>query len=98
MDIGIASIIVALVTGVSSIVTAIIWGYVPRKRLEENKRLQKELLEIYMGAYNLKAIEEGLEGELGISKRKARQNLQITPKLPKSHIEKRITELQSKLD
>ena len=60
MDIGIASIIVALVTGVSSIVTAIIWGYVPRKRLEENKRLQKELLEIYMGAYNLKAIEEGL--------------------------------------
>ena len=40
MDIGIASIIVALVTGVSSIVTAIIWGYVPRKRLEENKRLQ----------------------------------------------------------
>lgn len=94
MDIGIASIIVALVTGVSSIVTAIIWGYVPRKRLEENKRLQK----IYMGAYNLKAIEEGLEGELGISKRKARQNLQITPKLQKSHIEKRITELQSKLD
>ena len=64
----------------------------------ENKRLQKELLEIYMGAYNLKAIEEGLEGELGISKRKARQNLQITPKLQKSHIEKRITELQSKLD
>lgn len=51
-----------------------------------------------MGAYNLKAIEEGLEGELGISKRKARQNLQITPKLQKSHIEKRITELQSKLD
>lgn len=98
MDIGVASIIVAIITGISSIITAVIWGYIPRKRLEENERLRKELLEIYMGAYNLKAIEEGLEGELGISKRKARQDLQITPKLQKSHIEKRITELQSKLD
>ncbi len=98
MDIGLSSIIVASITGISSIITAIIWGYVPRKRNEEIKRLQKELLEIYIGAYNLKVVEERLEGELGISKREARQDLQISPKLQKSNIEKRISMLQSKLN
>lgn len=98
MDIGLSSIIVASITGISSIITAIIWGYVPRKRNEEIKRLQKELLEIYIGAYNLKVVEERLEGELGISKREARQDLQITKKLQKSNIEKRISMLQSKLN
>lgn len=98
MDIGLSSIIVTSITGLSSIITAIIWGYVPRKRSEEIKKLQKELLEIYNGAYKLKVIEERLEGELGISKRKARQDLQITPKLQKSYIEKRISMLQSKFD
>ncbi len=98
MDIGLSSIIVASITGISSIITAIIWGYVPRKRNEEIKRLQKELLEIYIGAYNLKVVEERLEGELGISKREARQDLQISPELQKSNIEKRISMLQSKLN
>lgn len=98
MDIGTVSIIVALITGVSSIITAIIWGYTPRKRHEEIKKLQKELIEVYGGVYNLKIVEEELERELGISKKAARKDLQITPKLQRSKIEKRISELQSKLN
>lgn len=97
MDIGICSIIVALITGVSSIITAIIWGYVPKKRKEEIVKLQKELLEVYEGAYNLKFIEERLEKETGISKRKARQGIKITNKLERSKIEKRIAQLNSAL-
>ena len=97
MDIGICSIIVALITGVSSIITAIIWGYVPKKRKEEIVKLQKELLEVYVGAYNLKIIEEMLEEEAGISEQTARQGIQITNKLEKSKIEKRIAQLNSAL-
>ena len=97
MDIGICSIIVALITGVSSIITAIIWGYVPKKRKEEIVKLQKELLEVYVGAYNLKIIEEMLEEEAGITKQNARQVSQITNKLEKSKIEKRIAQLNSAL-
>lgn len=97
MDIGICSIIVALITGVSSIITAIIWGYVPKKRKEEIVKLQKELLEVYEGAYNLKIIEEMLEEEADIPKRTARRGIQITNKLEKSKIEKRIAQLNSAL-
>ena len=50
-----------------------------------------------MGAYNLKIIEEMLEEEAGISKQKARQGIQITNKLEKSKIEKRIAQLNSAL-
>lgn len=98
MDIGLSSIIVASITGISSIITAIIWGYVPRKRSEEIKRLQKELLEVYGGVYNLKAIEEKLEGELGVSKIEARKGINIPKTFETKRIEKRIIELQSKLD
>lgn len=97
MNIGICSIIVALITGVSSIITAIIWGYVPKKRKEEIVKLQKELLEVYEGAYNLKIIEEMLEEETDIPKRTARRGIQITKKLEKSKIEKRIAQLNSAL-
>lgn len=94
MDIGICSIIVALITGISSIVTAIIWGYVPKKRTQEIKRLRRELLEVYIGAYNLKAVEESLEAEFGVSKTIARKDLVITEKLERKKIEKRIQTLQ----
>lgn len=97
MDVGIASIVVALITGICSIITAIIWGYIPRNRKEEIKQLQNELLEVYIAAYNLKVVEEMLEDELEISKREARKNVQISEKLQKKRIERRITELQSKL-
>ncbi len=98
MDIGLSSIIVASITGISSIITAIIWGYVPRKRSEEIKRLQKELLEVYGGVYNLKAVEEKLEGDFGISKIEARKGINIPKTFETKRIEKRIIELQSKLD
>ena len=98
MDVGICSIIVAAITGIASIVTAIIWGYVPRKRSQEIKRLRKELLEVYIGAYNHKAVEESLEAEYGVSKSIARKGFIITDKLQKSKIEKRIQSLQQMVD
>lgn len=98
MDYGLCSIIVALITGISSIITAIIWGYVPKRRQEEVVRLKKELLDVYMGAYNLKVIEDLLEEESGISKQEARRGLIITSRLEKGRIEKRLTQLKSDLD
>ena len=98
MDIGLSSIIVASITGISSIITAIIWGYVPRKRNEEIKRLQKELIEVYGGVYNLKIVEEKLENELGISKAEARKEINIPKSFETKRLEKRTLELQSKLD
>lgn len=99
MDYGLCSIIVALITGLSSIITAIIWGYVPKRRQEEVVRLKKELLDVYMGAYNLKVIEDLLEEEESrISKQEARRGLIITSRLEKGRIEKRLTQLKSDLD
>ena len=51
MDTGIASIIVASITGISSIVTAIIWGYIPKQRKVQIEKLQKELLDVYIDQY-----------------------------------------------
>ena len=39
-----SSIAVALITGLCSIITAVIWGYAPRKRKEEIEKLKKKLL------------------------------------------------------
>ncbi|MBR6841287.1 MAG: hypothetical protein IKM77_03170 [Prevotella sp.] len=97
MDIGICSIMVALITGISSIITAIIWGYIPKKRREEIIQLRKELLEVYIGVYNLKTVEENLEAELGMSKKTARKGLIITDRLQKNKIEKRIAQLNSSI-
>ena len=58
MSTEIATLLAALITGISSMVTAYILGYSPRKTKEEIKRLQKELLDVYSGVYNLKAVEE----------------------------------------
>ena len=97
MDTGTASIIVAFITGISSIVTAIIWGYVPRQRKIQIKKLRQELLDVYVDAYNLKAVEERLETENGISKKSARDGVTISRRLEKGKIEKRIAQLQSEL-
>lgn len=97
MDTGIASIIVASITGISSIVTAIIWGYIPRQRKVQIKKLEQELLDVYTDAYNLKAVEERLEMENGISKQSARNGVIISSRLEKGRIEKRIAQLQSAL-
>lgn len=93
-----SSIAVALITGVCSIITAVIWGYTPRKRKEEIEKLKKELLDVYMSAYNLKQVEEYLESEAGISKTEARKGYTISNRLEKSRIEKRIATLQNQLD
>lgn len=98
MDIGVSSIVVSLIIGASSIITAFIWGYIPRKRKNEIQKLRKELLEVYIGVYNLKIVEDDLETELGISKQEARRGLIITEKLQKNRIEKRIEQLKSLID
>lgn len=98
MDIGVSSIVVSLIIGTSSIVTAFIWGYIPRKRKSEIQELRKELLDVYIGVYNLKIVEEDLETELGISKQDARRGLIITDRLQKNKIGKRIEELRSLID
>lgn len=98
MDVGVCSIIVALITGICSIITAIIWGYIPKQRKVEIQRLRKELLDVYVGAYNLKIIEDDLEKELGISRSKARKGIIITEKLERARIEKRINQLQSMIE
>jgi len=98
MDIGVSSIIVSLIIGASSIITAFIWGYIPKKRKSEIQRLRKELLDVYIGVYNLKIVEDDLETELGISKQHARRGLIITDKLQKNRIEKRIEQLKSLID
>lgn len=93
-----ATYLAALITGISNMVTAYILGYSPRKTKEEIKRLQKELLDVYSGVYNLKAVEERLEGELGISKTEARKGLNIPKLLETKRVENRIIQLQNKLD
>ena len=85
-----ASIIVALITGISSIVTAIIWGAVPRTRKNQIKKLRKELLEIYTDVYNLKVVGERLEEDNDVPKHIAREGLKISPRIEKRRIEKRI--------
>ena len=95
MSTELASIIVAIIMGTSSIVTAIIWGYVPRKRTQQIKKLQRELLEVYIDVYNLKIVEERLEEENGVSKKAAREGLLITPLIGRKRIEGRISQLQS---
>ena len=50
----------------------IIWGYVPRQRKIQIKKLRQELLDVYTDAYNLKTVEERLETENGISKKSLR--------------------------
>jgi hypothetical protein len=95
MDIVICSVIVAFITGVSSIITAIIWGYTPKRCKEELENLRQELLDVYKGAYNLKIVGESLEADLDISKQEARKGLIFTNRLQKSRIEKRIEQLES---
>ena len=93
-----ASVIVALITGISSIMTAIIWGYIPRKRKIQIQKLRKELLDVYTDVYSLKIVEERLEKENNISKQAAREGLLISPRVEKMRVEKRIAQLQSDLE
>ncbi|MBR5395435.1 MAG: hypothetical protein IK144_10210 [Bacteroidaceae bacterium] len=97
MNAELASIIVALITGISSIITAIIWGYVPRNRKSQIKKLQQELLDVYTDVYNLKIVEERLEEDNNVSKQAAREGLPISPRIEKRRIENRIAQLQSNL-
>lgn len=50
MVVEITSVLVALITGLASVGTAYFWGYVPKRREEKIRQLQKELLEAYQNS------------------------------------------------
>lgn len=92
MDAAIASVIVAVIMGVASIITAIIWGYVPRHRKEELKNRRKELHEVYTAVQELKKLEDYLENKYGISKQTARKEagVHIADKFSDKKVSERI--------
>lgn len=97
MVVEITSVLVALITGLASVGTAYCWGYVPKRRKEKIRQLQKELLEAYQNLFNLIEVEKSLEAESGISKPEARAGLPFTRKQEPARIKKRIAELESML-
>ncbi len=96
MDAAIASVIVAVIMGTASIVTAIIWGYVPRKRKDEIEKLRKELFKVYTGVRELKKLEDYLENKYDITKRTARSEAKVI--IPDNFNDKSICEKIAKYD
>ena len=92
MDAAIASVIVAVIMGAASIITAIIWGYVPRHRKEDLKNRRKELYEVYSAVQELKKLEDYLENKFGISKQTARKEAEvhIADKFGEKYVKERI--------
>lgn len=90
MDASIASIIVAVIMGTASIITAIIWGYIPRRRKEELKKLRQELYRVYTAVGQLKKLEDYLEKKYGISKQTARKEAGVL--IPEMFSDKKVNE------
>ena len=97
MDVGIAGIIVAIILGACSIVTSIIFGYVPRKRQRESIQAKTELLQLYKDVSQLLDVEQQLLDEADISKIKARHGQAISNRCKPSNVRKRINELSTQL-
>lgn len=97
MDTGLASIIVALILGCCSIISSIIFGYLPRKRKEHLIRVKKELLELYKDVEQLLDIQEQLLSESETSKKIVRQGKNISYRCEKGNVRKRIRELSAQL-
>ncbi len=97
MDIGIASVIIALILGVSGIGISVLLGYVPRKRKSEIIRTKKELLQLYQDVLQLLEEEKMLLEEAEISKLKARRDRIISSHCEPARIKKRIKELESQM-
>ena len=97
MDIGLAGIIIAIILGTCSIVTSIIYGYVPRKRQREILLAKTELLQLYEDVSQLLEVEQQLLNEADISKIKARHGQSISNRCQPSNVKKRINELKIQL-
>ncbi len=90
-----SGIIIALILGVCSVVSSIIFGYIPRSRKEKLIRLQKELLNVYNDINEFQKLEQKLSVTLNISKIVARENLNISSNAEPKRVEKRIAELEN---
>lgn len=94
MDIGIASIIVALLLSIGGIVISFMFGYIPRKRKDEIVRTKKELLQLYQDVLQLLDEEKMLLEEADVSKLKARRDRVISSRCEPTRVKKRIKELE----
>lgn len=97
MDTGIAGIIIAIILGTCSIVTSIIFGYVPRKRQREIIQTKMELLQLYKDVSKLLEVEHQLLDEADISKVEARRGQDISCRCEPTRVRKRINELNTQL-
>lgn len=97
MDTGIAGIIIAIILGTCSIVTSIIFGYVPRKRQREIIQTKMELLQLYKDVTKLLEVEHQLLDEADISKVEARRGQDISYRCEPTRVRKRINELNTQL-
>ncbi len=97
MDIGIASIIVALLLSTGGIVISFMFGHIPRKRKDEIVRTKKELLQLYKDVLQLLEEEKMLLEETEMSKLKARKDRVISSRCEPARIKKRIKELESQM-
>ena len=98
MDIGIAAIFASLIVSAGGITCTILCVAIPRKRKEQIRSLQKELLEVYKGVLQLKNVESKLEEQNGITKQKARKGFDIPERFEDSRIRKRIKMIEKQID
>lgn len=97
MDIGIAGIVVAIILGACSIISAVIFGYVPRKRQQELINAKNELLHLYIDVSHLLEVEKHLIEVSDKSKVEARKGQVISSRCEPARIKKRIRELEFQL-
>lgn len=104
MDIGIAGITIAIILGTCSIVSSIVFGYIPRKRQQELIQTKKELiqtknalLQLYKDVSKLLEVEHQLLDEADMSKIEARRGQDISYRCEPTRVRKRINELSAQL-
>lgn len=92
MDTGIT---IALILGACSIISSIIFGYIPRSNKEKLIKLQKELHNAYNDLNEFQKLEHNLSSALNIGKIAARQNLNISSNAEPKRVKKRLAELDN---
>lgn len=100
---GETSLYIALILFIASVCVAFFFGYKPRVRKARVDELQKklenrnsELVTLYKDIQCFEEIEKNLCDQLGISKQKAREHLNISQRSEPRRIVKRLQELEHK--
>lgn len=96
MDLGIASVFISLLIGVSGIIISIICCYLPKDRKNKIITLEKELLEAYKDIQQLLEIEKELSEECEKGKITVRRPYNISKNCQPKHVQSRIYELENK--